>query len=78
MGADVEKGRWKIHLVLVCLFRMTRELFYLVLTTGKQHMFLGFFLSSSVPRNITHICSSVPKPMKVNETDEYMPGMFVG
>jgi hypothetical protein len=37
-----------------------------------------FFLNSSVPRNITHICSSVPKPMKVNETDEYMPGMFVG
>jgi hypothetical protein len=43
----------------------------------KQGTFLKFF-NSLIPRNITQIYSSVPKPTKVKETDEYMPGMFVG
>jgi hypothetical protein len=48
-----------------------------VLTLQENNTYASIFLNSTVPRNITHIYSSVPKPTKVNEVDECMPGMFI-
>jgi hypothetical protein len=45
-------------------------------TTANQYTFLGFFKFLGTKEY--DIYSSVPKLMQVIETDEYMPGMFIG